>query len=138
MLDSNYQKRGDLAHPRYYHYADNLENLAAGDSPVKLWMSEKADWNWNVQKTPSLARYEYSPNWNSNAYKNTVLGTNGYKLSDHYTNIVNKQHWVIGMAHMTQNSPYRYVDAYNATNKDAKSAISLAKYKSLIKQWLAQ
>lgn len=138
MIDSDYQKRGGLAHPQYYHYAGNLENLAAGSNPVTMWLNEKANWKWDVKKTPSLARYQFSPNWSNAKYTHAVLGTNGYKTAGHYTNIVNKKHRVMGMAHMTQSPDYGYVDAYNATNKGTKSAITLTKYRALVKEWLAK
>lgn len=138
MIDCDYQKRDSLVHPQYYKHAGNIENLAAGSDPVSMWMNEKANWQWDVQKSPSLARYQFSPNWNSAAYNHAVLGTNGYKTVGHYTNIVNKKHRVMGMAHMTKNPTYGYADAYNATSKGAKSAITLAKYKSLVNKWLVK
>lgn len=138
MIDSDYQKRGGLAHPQYYHYAGNLENLAAGGNPVTMWLGEKANWKWDVKKTPSLARYQFAPNWSNKKYTHAVLGANGYKTAGHYTNVVNKNHRVMGMAHMTQSPDYGYVDAYNATNKGAKSAIALTKYRALVKEWLAK
>lgn len=137
MIDADYQKQGSLNHPGFYGYRHNLENLSAGSEPVSNWMTEQEDWQWNVKKNPSLAPYEFSPNWWDSVYTQAVLGTNGYRTAGHYTNLVNKEHRVMGMAHMTQ-TPYGGVDAFNATSQGEDGAITLTQYKNLIKQWLSK
>ncbi|WP_233553586.1 CAP domain-containing protein [Lactobacillus sp. ESL0228] len=135
MIDADYQKRGGLTQPHYYEYTNNLENIAGGTEPVAKWLSEEINWKWDVKKTPSLAPNEFSPNWSNIKYDNAVFGTNGYRTAGHYLNLVNKQHRVMGMAHMTK-SNYGFVDILNANYKDSSSAISFNQYKKLVTKWL--
>ena len=135
MIDADYQKQGSLNHPGFYGYHFNLENLSAGAEPISNWMTEKVAWEWNVKKSPSLAPYEFTPNWEDPVYNQAVLGTNGYRMAGHYTNLLNKGHRVMGMAHMTQ-TPYGAADAFNATSEGEDGAITLAQYKAIVKEWL--
>ncbi|CAM3156359.1 Cysteine-rich secretory protein family protein [Lactobacillus bombicola] len=135
MIDADYQKHGTLTEPQYYEYTNNLENLASGTDPVKKWLSEQANWKANVTKTPSLAPYEFSPNWKNNKYGYAVYGANGYKESGHYLNLVNKNHCIMGMAHMIPNSK-GYVDVFNAADTGTASSLKVSEYKKLITEWL--
>lgn len=87
MIDADYQKQGFLNHPKFYGYRQNLENLSAGSEAISNWMTEQEDWQWNVKKNPSLAPYEFSPNWQDLPYTQAVLDSNGYRTAGHhYTN----------------------------------------------------
>lgn len=134
MIDADYQKSG-LTHPQYYK--QGLENLAAGAEPVNMWLGEKSNWKWNVKKNPSLAAYEFVPNWGG-VYNYVAMGTNSYKTSGHYLNLLNRTHTVMGMAHMTGNSDYGSVDAFNASSDDPNGALSLSQYKNLVNEWLSK
>lgn len=136
MIDADYQKKGEIAHPHFYDYANNLENIAAGGDPIRLWMREKSAWQYDVKKSPSIAKDEYHPNWHSKAYSEAVLGTNGYQEAGHYTNLINRDHRAMGAAHMTNNSKYDYVDVMNATSENGKNALSMSQYKKLVNKWL--
>lgn len=135
MIDADYQKRGGLEQPHYYEYNNNLENIAGGTEPIAKWLSEKANWQWDVKKAPDLSPYQFSPNWSNIKYDNAVFGTNGYKTAGHYLNLVNKQHRVMGMAHMTKTS-YGFVDTFNANYKGSSGALSFSQYKKLVTKWL--
>ncbi|WP_236629323.1 MULTISPECIES: hypothetical protein [Lactobacillus] len=87
-----------------------------------------------MKKTPALKKYEFHTNWKSTAYTDAVQGTNGYKLAWHYTNLLNRDHRSMGMAHMTHND-YGYIDSFNASSY-GKGSISLSQYKKLVNQWL--
>jgi hypothetical protein len=135
MIDADYQKQGGVHHPQYYKYEDSLESISAGSEPITIWMTEKNNWKEDVRKNSSLKSLEFHPNWDNQAYTDAVMGAHGYKVAGHYTNLVNRNHRIMGMAHMTDNN-YGYADVYNASSKNNKGSLTLGQYKSLVNRWL--
>lgn len=135
MIDADYQKKFEFDHPLHYGYRFNRENLSLGSGePVGMWMTEKNDWLWNVNKNPSLAPFEFSPNWRDKDYDDAILGLNGYKTAGHYTNLVDKTYRVMGLARIID-IEFNY-GSYNATSQGEDGAISVAQYKNLVNEWL--
>nr|WP_254261655.1 CAP domain-containing protein [Lactobacillus helveticus] len=135
MIDADYQKQGGVHHPQYYKYEDSLENISAGSEPITIWMTEKNNWKEDVRKNSSLKSLEFHPNWDNQAYTDAVMGAHGYKVAGHYTNLVNRNHRIMGMAHMTDNN-YGYADVYNTSSKNNKGSLTLEQYNSLVNKWL--
>ncbi len=134
MIDADYQKTHEFDHPLFYGYHFNRENLALGGEPVSIWMTEKADWEWDVQKSPNLAPYEFTPNWKALDYQDAVQGLRGFKTAGHYTNLVDRTYRVMGLARI-KDIELDYT-AYNATSQGEDGAITLEQYKAIVDQWL--
>lgn len=133
MLNADYQKNDNRQHSHFFKKF-GLENLAFGEGPIQLWMAERKAWQYDVRKSPSLKKAQYHPSWSA-TYDKAVIGTNGFKMTGHYLNLVNKRHRVMGWAHMTDYDPrFGSVDSFMAADKGA--GMSVAKYASLVNAWL--
>lgn len=134
MLNADYQKSAKGKHSGHFKKL-GLENLAFGEGPIDLWMSEKKAWRADVKKDSALKKDQFRPDWSSKAYDHAAIGSNGFKMAGHYLNLVNRKHRIMGWAHMTDYDPaYGSADSFMAADKGA--GLSVAKYTSLVNAWL--
>lgn len=129
MIDADYQKQAGLAHPSYYQYGSSSENLASGGDAVKMWMGEKADWQYNVKRNPSLAPYEHQSAW-TNEYLAALAGQNGYRTAGHYLNMVNQDSNLVGVG------VWSGVTAADFDSNDSSTGLTVTQYSALVNEWL--
>lgn len=127
IVSVDYQKRGGLEHSGY----GSFENLAAGQDPLVGWMKEEAAWKYNVSINPSLADQEFHNN-----FLPSIYGTNGYKMSGHYSALVRDDLKAMGYAYLVGGT-YRYNVAYNGSYNAKDADLSVEEFVSLANQWPA-